>query len=162
MAERKKRGANYSQFEKEKLTELIDERRCVIEEKKHDVNNNERKIKAWDELTKAFNTDVRVVKRTTKQLQTLWRDMKTKAKKDRARFSREAYRATGGGPAPTPVDGLTGQIEAVLPTEFEGVSGIYDDDYEMAGEWTGFDATNSLLLIHNNQYCAYCTYQYYT
>ena len=134
----------------------------MIEEKKHDEKNNERKIKAWDELTKAFNTDVRVVKRTTKQLQTLWRDMKTKAKKDRARFSREAYRATGGGPAPTPVDGLTGQIEAVLPTEFEGVSGIYDDDYEMAGEWTGFDATNSLLLIHNNQYCAYCTYQYYT
>ena len=106
-----------------------------------------RKNEAWELVTGAFNADDRVTKGTPKQLQTLWRDMKMKAKKDRARFSRESYRATGGGPAPAPVENLTDQVEAILPTEFAGVPGVLDDDYEMAGEFYTYPSVRNQTLI---------------
>ena len=127
MAEKRKRGANFSDLERTKLIRLMEDYKQVIEDKRHDSSNNKKKAHAWEQLTQKFNMEASVTKRTSKQLTHLWRDLKGKAKKEQSRYNR-ARLGTGGGPPPTPVDEVSQTIMDMIPAEFQPVSGVQDDD----------------------------------
>ena len=86
MAEKRKRGANFSDLERAKLIRLMEDYKQVIEGKRHDNSNNKKKAHAWEQLTQKFNLEASVTKRTSKQLLHLWRDLKGKAKKEQSRY----------------------------------------------------------------------------
>ena len=134
MAEKRKRSANYSDVERERLTDLMDSYKDVIEDKRHDVRNIKRKTEAWDKLTDTLNTDARVTKRTSKQLKHLWADMKGNAKKEGSRYKRQLF-YTGGGSPPEPIDDISKKIMDMLPQQFESIPGVEDDDTLLPGEY---------------------------
>ena len=80
MAEKRKRGANFSDVETATAVRLLEDFKRVLEEKGHD-NNNKKKARVWEHLTLKFNLEASVTRKTSKQLIHLWRDLKGKAKK---------------------------------------------------------------------------------
>lgn len=56
MAEKRKRGQNFTLEEKDRLVKLLREYKNTILNKKTDGTTNEAKSKAWISLTESFNT----------------------------------------------------------------------------------------------------------
>jgi len=72
----------YSRLEVNRLIELIEEKETIIENKRTDFNTQNKKNAAWIKLTAEYNSCVDVQKRTQKQLQKKWDNLKSTAKKD--------------------------------------------------------------------------------
>ncbi|VEN39715.1 unnamed protein product [Callosobruchus maculatus] len=69
----------------------------VVEDKRSNSYNIERKKKAWDNITAEFNVAA-IETRTTVQLKRLWDKIK-RSRKEQLATERREIMATGGGPA---------------------------------------------------------------
>lgn len=72
----------FTSFETELLLSLVNSGKKVLEDKRTDFLNSDKKRKAWDSLVQQFNSSAEVKKRTRAQLQKKWDNMKRRAKKD--------------------------------------------------------------------------------
>ena len=89
------RAPNYTLADQEVLLELIEEHR-VVESKRTDRDSQGKKAREWEAITIAFNSCSVLHKRTTKNLQDLWKNMKARAKSASVAEKREMTK-TGGG-----------------------------------------------------------------
>ena len=91
------RCKNFTEAEKKLLITLVEKYKSTIECKKTDAKSAKEKLQAWTELCEEFNSSSMYAKREVKQLQSSWKNIKTRAKADAA-FVRRETQATGGGP----------------------------------------------------------------
>ena len=117
---KKERGANFSAAEQEILIGLIKEH-PIIECKKTDKESAAKKKKEWEKLTEIFNSMSMENQRTVKNLQSLWKNLKRKAKADFA-AAKSDRRRTGGGPATHELNPRSIQISGM-----HGSACTYDD-----------------------------------
>lgn len=108
------RSTNFTDFEKNLLVQLMDNYKKIIECKKTDCVTAAAKNKAWEKLCQAFNAESTNATRNIGQLQVLWKNFKSRAKKESAYVRRERFQ-TGGGPPPAE----DSQLQKV-----EGINGI--------------------------------------
>ena len=91
------RCKNFTEAEKKLLITLVEKYKSTVECKKTDAKSAKEKFQAWTELCEEFNSTSTYAKREAKQLQSFWKNIKTRAKAD-AVFVRRETQATGGGP----------------------------------------------------------------
>ena len=77
------RSNNYTSYERELLIGIISEHRDVVKIKKTDNRSNRDKESAWATITNKFNADEHTRNRTSKQLKGCWKNLKTRAKKQK-------------------------------------------------------------------------------
>ena len=99
---------NYIFREQQILLDLIKEYPAV-ECKQTDRESHAKKLKGWETITDEFNSYSTECKRSTKNLQNLWKNMKARAKDDYAASKRES-RGTGGGPLTHQSHPLSSQV----------------------------------------------------
>lgn len=140
----RKRGKNVSEKDKCLLAEIMKIHAIDVECKKHDVKVLDKKRSAWMRVATEFNA-ASDCKKTEEQLKILWKDLKAKAKKQKATSSREIIK-TGGGPQEEHVDDISKVIIATIPQMFDAIDGVCDDDVEMSSAQVSFqpifDATH--------------------
>lgn len=71
--------------------------------------------------------------RNIKQLKSLWKNLKARAKTEQVRV-RRSYEKTGGGPPEVTVDPMTEKIFSILPQQLKSLSNQYDDDAQFHGD----------------------------
>ena len=173
------RAPNYTLADQEVLLALIEEHR-VVESKRTDRDSRGKKAREWEAITIAFNSCSVLHKRTTKNLQDLWKNMKARAKSDSVAEKRE-MRKTGGGlsnhqPHPlssrvtgTARDNRMHYIEtqflcfsAIIPSQVQDLQAVWADD-DVFRPWTASEnhigliptqseADNATLPIYDKQY----------
>ena len=126
---------NYTLLEKNVLFELVEKHKDIIESKKNDGKIVEKKKRIWDEMHKDFSSAPGVNVRSVKQLKALWKNMKSKAKKDVAHDKKER-RKTGGGPQNVISDEMSNRISALIPHQMHSLHNSFDDDY-VSMQYTG-------------------------
>lgn len=79
-----KRGSRavFTVFETERLLSCVEERKTVLECKKTGIPDIDRKRRAWEQLATDFNSHSDVAKKSARQLQKKWENLKGRAKKD--------------------------------------------------------------------------------
>ncbi|KAJ9587227.1 hypothetical protein L9F63_019251 [Diploptera punctata] len=99
----RKKAPPLSPCEKKLLIELVEKYKDVVENKKTDDVNFQKKCLAWKSISIEFNSMPNTVKRTGKQLKKCWLNMKHRSRQEQFIWSR--YRRTGGsGPVSSPYD----------------------------------------------------------
>lgn len=153
----RQRSSNFSSFEKNLLTELMEQYGQIIEDKKTDNSTVKKKDTAWQQLADSFNGSTGLKeKRDVVQLKACWKNLKTKAKKDAATVRREMF-ITGGGPPPKKDDSLAEKINSLIPQQMEPLQNPYDDDGildQLTSDSPGEDgkkSSHALLTSVNNQ-----------
>ncbi|GFN80338.1 upf0439 protein c9orf30 [Plakobranchus ocellatus] len=111
MEDDKKRGKNYTAYEKELLLEILK------------GNHNNKKQEAWDRVTTEYNSHENVAKREKANLKSLWKNLKIKATD-----KKEILKIGGGGPA-EPMDKMSEGIIDLLPNQFAAIENEFDEDY---------------------------------
>lgn len=84
MPSKKNRTKNFDGQEKQYLIDLLQLYRNIIENKKTDSSTNLKKVAAWDEITKKFNSVNNRYIRTSEQLKNCYENIKKRAKKNLA------------------------------------------------------------------------------
>ena len=116
----KKRSANFSEYEKCLLLEVIQKNEIICSKKK-DSCTNANKETAWQTVLQTFNSDDKVVKRDQASLKALHLNLINKAKKESAERKRSIFK-TGGGPEDAPKLSETSEIVAsCMPTTFNSL-----------------------------------------
>jgi len=82
---------SFSAYEISLFVNLVEAKKTVIENKRSDFMTQGKKQQAWVSLTNDFNSSSDVRKRTMKQLQKKWDNVKTTAKKDVITCSYSAF-----------------------------------------------------------------------
>ena len=77
-----KRSKNYTELEKIRLLEIVDEYKNIILNKKTDNGSVREKNKAWDEVAQQFNAVAQTGNRTGGQLKLLYDSIRRKVKRD--------------------------------------------------------------------------------
>ncbi|KAF5273695.1 hypothetical protein FQA39_LY07385 [Lamprigera yunnana] len=78
--EEKRKGKNFTAFEKNFLVDLVQSKISIIENKKSDSINLEQKARAWDEIQKSYNGSQQTGFRTTKHLKEVYHVVKRNAR----------------------------------------------------------------------------------
>ncbi|XP_059411376.1 uncharacterized protein LOC132144827 [Carassius carassius] len=136
---RRKHSKKFSEFEKTLFKQIV-LNYPVIENKQHDSGTENKKVAAWISILNEFNSSEKVTKRTLKQFQVLWKNIKINLKKTTAATRQERFKTGGGLPVPPDTeelgDLLAGIIESLQPLE-----GIQDDDH--------LDSSDDLILTQD-------------
>lgn len=82
---------NFSELEKNLLCDLIQRNKHIIECKKTDACTKEKKLRAWQNVTRDFNCAPGVRLRTVEQLKKCWDNLKTKSKKELCKETRQFF-----------------------------------------------------------------------
>lgn len=121
------RGPNFTEREKERLLDIINEFRPTIENKTTNSTSLKSKNRAWDQVTIRFNSASLSARRDTKALKKCYENMKKKARVDLAN-QRTAIIATGGGPYRGDVSGSTSRVAAMIGPLLEPLPNPFDSD----------------------------------
>ena len=113
----------------------MEKHKDIIESKKNNGKIVEKKKRIWDEMHKDFSSAPGVNVRSVKQLKALWKNMKSKAKKDVAHDKKER-RKTGGGPQNVISDEMSNRISVLIPHQMHSLHNSFDDDY-VSMQYTG-------------------------
>lgn len=130
--EKTSRSKNFTDSEKFLLIEIIKERNLldVIQLKKNDAISMTSKVTAWNEILELFSAQ-NANSRTMKQLQVLWRDLKSRAKDKFTKIKQERLK-TGGGKFNIEIDAISQAMIDLLPQhQLEPLSGVNDSDLIM-------------------------------
>ena len=76
------KGANYTEFEKSVLIELVEAAIEIVENKRNDCRMIDEKETVWFDITQKFNSNHDVRERTTAQLRALWKNLKARMKRN--------------------------------------------------------------------------------
>ena len=93
------RSKNFTDTEKNLLLNLVDKYKNSIECKRTYSKTLKQKREARADLCEEFNSTSTYTKREVKNLQSFWKNLKTRAKSNCAYMRRERLK-TGGGPSP--------------------------------------------------------------
>lgn len=88
----KKRISNFSNLEKLKLVELIEQERNIIENKKTDNISIKDKENCWMNITREFNSDCISEHRDMNCLKNCWDNLKKKTRKHYAEIRSELFK----------------------------------------------------------------------
>ncbi|XP_045503860.1 uncharacterized protein LOC123700650 [Colias croceus] len=132
MAEKRKRGQNFSIEDKDKLIKLLLQHKNTILNKRTDGSTNEAKNCAWISITESFNSTSNI-HRTKESLMKIWEKLKSDSKKYYAQSRRDTSR-TGGGPSTVKIDPVLEQVSTIMGRGCTGILGIPDCDAETGGE----------------------------
>lgn len=80
--DKRQRGRNYVEEEKEILLDLVEIYKDIIENKRTDSVTIEKKRRIWAEITVKFNEKATTGLRTDEQLKSLYDNLKRKVRKD--------------------------------------------------------------------------------
>lgn len=129
MAAKRQRTTNFSEEEKTKLLDLIRDSVELIENKSYDKVTLIKKNEVWKNILNEFCAQG--YSRSVNQLQTLWRDLKKKAKILHAAEKRSIY-ATGGGTSESHIDTISKIVIDILPQSIlTPILGVDDDDSDI-------------------------------
>lgn len=123
-----KRSANFTTFERESIITLVGDYSKIIEDKRTDSRSNREKESAWSDITSKFNSETNNSFKTTKQLQSCWKNIKIRAKKVATCSRQEKFR-TGGGPKPQSPSTEDRAVEAIIQDKYEPLNNEFDDDF---------------------------------
>ncbi|XP_028039899.1 uncharacterized protein LOC114250286 isoform X2 [Bombyx mandarina] len=126
MAEKRKRGQNFTAEEKDKLVKLLASNKEVILNKKTDGCTNEAKNRAWLNVTDAFNATTTVY-RTKDSLMKVWDKLKTESKLY-YQSAKLSMTKTGGGPGEVKTGPILEQVCTLLGRACTGIIGVQDCD----------------------------------
>lgn len=138
---------NFSDVERMKFLEIIRNSGTAetLESKKYDSSSIQMKNEAWGSITKSYNAQGHEP-RSTKQLITLWRDLKQRAKKEYAIQKKERSK-TGGGSNTYKVNAITQYVIDMLPSNvFEPLHGVNDCDKNLHEESQFFHLKQTFSL----------------
>ncbi|KAL4718028.1 hypothetical protein ACJJTC_015081, partial [Scirpophaga incertulas] len=128
MAEKRKRGLNFSLEDKDKLIKLLLQHKDTILNKKTDGSTNEAKNSAWLSITNSFNSTSNT-HRNKESLMKMWEKLKSDSKKYYAKIKNNTTQ-TGGGPLVLKIDPVLEQVCAILGRGCTGVLEVPDCDAE--------------------------------
>ncbi|KAG0442856.1 hypothetical protein HPB47_015546, partial [Ixodes persulcatus] len=120
------RAPNFTEREKDALLDLVEEFKNIVESKTTDKITTKTKNRVWDRITLKFNA-VMGARREAHQLKKCYENIKKKARKDLA-ANRQAVRATGGGPCPTPLSRTTERLTSFIGPLLEPLANCFDSD----------------------------------
>ena len=126
------RSKNFTDIEKLHLINIIKDKGLldIIQSKKNDHVSLNKKETAWNSILMDFSA-VSSLSRTIKQLQVLWRDLKSRAKEKYTAMKKERL-STGGGRSEMEIDQVNKAMIDILPQALlEPLSGINDSDVSM-------------------------------
>lgn len=129
------RSVNFSTSEKSILADIIScpIHKNIIENKKTDGSSIRQKEASWLKVTQEFNSNLCVNKRTVKQLQQAWTNMKRETKKEVANQRMELIKTGGGGYVP-PLDDSKMKVLGIIKTQATPMENDYDNDSVIGGE----------------------------
>ncbi|KAJ3661725.1 hypothetical protein Zmor_006112 [Zophobas morio] len=154
MEQKRERGKNFTEQEKEIALTILERFRPVLEDKKTDGTSLKEKRKAWDQAVEEFNAMSSSGPRTTQQFKFLWSNMKRVAKKTVAAVNKRRYideecdedvdveqlikkrreekkhiTKTGGGKyQPSELTEVDARLLAMIESQAKPLANIYDDD----------------------------------
>ncbi len=120
------RCSNFTEEQKSYLCDLA-RRHSAVEKKGYDTKTLGEKKKAWNTIETKFQAAFPTGRKSLKQIQGCWERMKKQCKTDHEAFRRE-QRRTGGGPAPTPPDGISKTVAGIIAPAINPFENEYDDD----------------------------------
>ncbi|XP_048485580.1 nuclear apoptosis-inducing factor 1-like [Plutella xylostella] len=129
MAEKKKRGQNFTMEEKDRLIKLLAQYRSTILNKKTDGTTNMAKMQAWNALTNKFNSCGSTY-RTKDSLVKQWDKLKTEAKIYKGK-NNKGVMGTGGGPSTVKSDPVLDQACDLLGRACSGMLAVNDSDADI-------------------------------
>ncbi|CAG9094390.1 unnamed protein product [Plutella xylostella] len=129
MAEKKKRGQNFTMEEKDRLIKLLAQYRSTILNKKTDGTTNMAKMQAWNALTNKFNSCGSTY-RTKDSLVKQWDKLKTEAKIYNGK-NKKGVMGTGGGPSTVKSDPVLDQACDLLGRACSGMLAVNDSDADI-------------------------------
>ncbi|OXA46233.1 Myb/SANT-like DNA-binding domain-containing protein 3 [Folsomia candida] len=146
----------FTTFEIKLLLSLVEAKKKILEDKKTDFINLEKKRKGWDQLTTEFNSSAEVTARTKSQLQKKWDNLKSRAKKDvcnnssfkiiasmvndiiantfllyygkKVSENQRKKRKIGGGSPPPPVPDVSDKVASIIPSQMKPLENEFDCD----------------------------------
>ncbi|XP_029660585.1 uncharacterized protein LOC115234001, partial [Formica exsecta] len=124
----KKRLPNFSNLEKIKLIELIEQEKNIIENKKTDNVSTKDKENCWINITKKFNSDCISGHRDMSCLKNCWDNLKKKTRKHYAEIRSELFK-TGGGKMNIIEDPIAEMVKNIIQPSVEGLQNRFDSDY---------------------------------
>jgi regulatory protein YycI of two-component signal transduction system YycFG len=95
MTDKKQRTRNFSEYEKNLVTELIKIHEIVLSKSK-DAKSLKQKEEAWTTIIEKFNADDKVTKRDPENIKSCIHNLVNRAKKDLGSWKKEVNK-TGGG-----------------------------------------------------------------
>lgn len=123
-----KRASNFNSKEEALLISLIQKYKGIIECRKTDAINNEKKNSTWSKIASEFNSSSGVSYRDSKILKNKYENIKKRTKKKSA-VEKSSIFHTGGGPSEnityTPVEE---QVKDILGVRIDGLDSKLDDD----------------------------------
>lgn len=126
---------NYTSEERNYLLELIKERSSIIENCQNTPSVNLKKNKCWKDIVAIFNNNFPTKPPVdVNKLRTLYRRLKTEAKKEHFAH-KKARRKTGGGPAPPEPSSEAKTLMELCPNITFELNNSYDCD--QSTEFTG-------------------------
>lgn len=128
MAEKRKRGHNFTREEKKRLIKLVREHKESILNKKTDGKTNEAKANAWVNVTDAFNSEGTLY-RSKESLIKVWEKLKSEGKSYYAALRTEETEPCGR-PDPRRIDLVLEQVCSVLWRSCTGVTSGPENDWE--------------------------------
>ncbi|KAJ8706251.1 hypothetical protein PYW08_002060 [Mythimna loreyi] len=129
MEDKKQRSANFTNYEKTLLAELVMKYKDIVENKRTDATSNVQKAAGWTRLAQEFNSMSSNRNRTPNSLKTCWENIKRNTKKQVSDRKKQIFKTGGGQPQPTNGNSSANVIvEAVLGPALEGLPNIYDSD----------------------------------
>ncbi|XP_053604216.1 uncharacterized protein LOC128671601 [Plodia interpunctella] len=132
MAEKRKRGQNFSLEEKDKLVKLLLLHKDTILNKKTDGATNEAKCEAWTAVTNSFNSSSNIY-RSKESLMKVWDKLKSESKLYFGQLKRNTTQ-TGGGPSIIKFDPVLEQVCSILGRGCTGIIGVSDCDADTGPE----------------------------
>ncbi|KAK9506792.1 hypothetical protein O3M35_008664 [Rhynocoris fuscipes] len=124
--EKRERGSNFSESEKQLLLSIVSEHFQIIENKKSDALTIKEKNNAWELIAERFNAQqCENGTRTAVQLKNAYHNFKRKLKKDTANDKIDLYK-TGGLPITSKIDDETSKLVALLKPQLEPVINKFD------------------------------------
>ncbi|XP_063836842.1 uncharacterized protein LOC135085984 isoform X2 [Ostrinia nubilalis] len=131
MAEKRKRGQNFTIEDKNKLIQLLLPHKEIILNKKTDGATNELKNSAWIEITKSFNSSSDPLSyRTKKSLMKVWEKLKFESKN----YSAQTEDTQTGRPLTLQIDPVMEQVCSFLGQEYTGMSVAPNCDADTGSE----------------------------
>jgi hypothetical protein len=126
MADRKTRGKNFSDYERNLLIEFV-KKHDIILSKNKDSKTTAQKEKTWLALVDEFNADPKVTKRDLECVKVCLNNLIKKAKKDQADWTKERTK-TGGGQNTMQSSSSSSALIGLMPAVFQPLSVADCDD----------------------------------
>lgn len=135
MTDKKTRGRNFSEYEKNLLTELVKAREIVLSKNK-DSKTLKQKEEAWKAITDLFNADEKVTARDEDTIKLCVKNMTNRAKLELGKWRAEINK-TGGGTHSLDQPGTSGSsptFAELMPSVFQPLSVADSDLVETSGK----------------------------